>query len=156
MPKVFIKTKIPKFRNPTTHASVQATALIAEQIAKDSIMKNRRNGTKWPGLPFTSASVNDPPASQSGALASAIKSKVENKVGTRNIILFVDGRGAPTGLRNVKVTDYAATQEFGFPLKNVPPRPYLRPAVERALKNYKVKPEEFVDGKGVKRNFRFS
>lgn len=153
MPKVFIKTKVPLFKSGITKKNLFRTAEKAEQIARDSILQNKRNGTQWPNLPFTSSSIGDAPAGQlssktsGNGLASSIQSKVEFKPQSSSIILSVDGR--KTGIRGKRVAQYAGVHEFGD-------RPFLLPALKKAFASYKVQPEDFTEGGRTKtKSFRF-
>jgi len=173
MPKVFIKTTFSQPKLSVTSKNFEIAAKRAETIARNSILNNNRNGTKWPNLPYTSSLGGGPPKGQlskfssgSRGLASAIfgsfKPVGKNSV---EIILKVDGRKSGTRWNKsgnsllpgkaIKVSEYAATQEFGLPSRNVAERPYLRPAIQMAFKNFKVRPDFTTDGKRKVRTFRY-
>lgn len=163
MVKSRITIDIPKFdtnfRN--TNLNLLKTAKRAETIAKNSIVNNSRNGTTWPNLPFTSSGKSKSPASQSGALARSIVSGATSNSSKKTVWIGVNGRiksdrfsnGKKTG-KKVAVSNYWAAQEFGSRTANLPERPYLRPALQQAFKNYKAQPEEYFDVKKTRRTFR--
>ena len=94
-------------------------ALMVEREAKQG-MKGARHGVKYPNLPNTSSAPGEPPAVQTGFLVRKITTE---KIGR---LAYKVGVNVPYGLY----------LELGT--RHIRPRPWLRPALSRAKKLWKM------------------
>ena len=126
-----VTTRFDKFKNSTTNRSFKRTALNAKRIAVNSIRNSKRGGKKWRSLKFVSSKPNNPPANQSGTLARSIFVKTNFRKKSEKLIIL----GAKT--------PYAARLEFGD--SSIAARPFLQPAIDKALINYQQRFFQSVD-----------
>lgn len=110
--KQWDRTQYPKI--------IRTFAKNVERRAKRSIRSGTRSGTKYPNLPNRSSRAGEPPAQQTGYLATSISSYAKRQGG---IIRGEVGSPAP----------YSRALELGFSGRNLAPRPYLAPAVEKEM-----------------------
>ena len=124
-----------------TDKSMQQTMNNAVLIAKNSILDTNKNGKKYYNLPNRSSDIGEAPANQTGALASSIfGAKIPQRKTIRGFILGSN-------------EDYAAALEFGYSPRNLKARPYIRPAVQKAMRRYVAidsKTEHFIRDKAGK------
>jgi len=120
------RTKITfdKIGSNLTDKSMQQTMRNAVIIAKNSINNSNNAGIKYYGLKNNSSLHPDPPANQSGALVSSIRgSRIPSRKTIRGFTIESD-------------QPYSAALEFGYSPRNLKSRPFIRPAVQKAMKNY--------------------
>lgn len=86
-------------------------------------------GTQWPGNPNPSSAPGDPPARQTGHLMESVRYFYD--VATLRSVVGPFEKGA--SLDNPISVSYATPLEYGAPLRNLKPRPFMR----RSLAEFK-------------------
>ena len=132
MAKVKITTKFDRFKLSTTNTNFRTTASKAKLFAQQSIKNGDKSGKKYASLINTSSAPGEAPANQTGALASSIFYRTSFGSKFKSFSL---GAKVP----------YAARLEYGG--FGIAERPFLRPAINKALINYANKgfrTEEFI------------
>lgn len=125
-----IRYRIPKLGLNVTNKSIRATASNAKSYAKNSIIRSPATGNKWPQFSSRSSEEGNPPVNQSGKLFNSIKFRTSlNSGNIKSFDLYSD-------------LEYAAALEFGKSGDDggvggpIAPRPFLRPAMEKATRYY--------------------
>lgn len=88
-------------------------------------------GVQYPGNPNPSSAPGDPPARQTGHLMESVRYFYD--VATLRSVVGPFEQGAT--IDNPISVSYATPLEYGAPLRNLKPRPFMR----RALANFKQK-----------------
>lgn len=118
------KLKKRMVTNPEKHLKglVQRSTTIVEGTAKQSIASGNKTGRTYMkgGVSHTASAPGEPPATDTGKLVEGITSKVRSE-GTKVIGEII--------ANSFNITPYAKDLEFGT--KNMRPRPYMQPALER-------------------------